>query len=395
MPEMKNTTDFKRIRKTIPTEDWQSSNINQTDMPSMLIRENISTTLPDMLNQTLTAKMNKPTNIEYQLYCLRTFPPPFLIVLGTVANTLAILVLRKYIKTSTIFFYMMVLAIMNLLVLYIGHGFDWMGHLMDIHYLQMSDENQRKLAWLCKVYQFFFTIVFSSSHWIMFLMLADRCLLLHKPKLAKILCNVTVAKILMTYLHVTLVAVCIHSLWTHKLHALERYGCIYNYVRPFYYAAVFPWITTTLLSYLPMTLMTSLALTVCPKAKNEITTEALQEVENSASFKQSTGLMVVVIGAAAFVILSVPATAANIIYNTQPSWLKGHDGPVDLLAEYSNLLIYLRYVVCPVIYFACIPQLRQDLLFLLNKHYAKCHCVQYRPHCFCNPVDGNNPPPHV
>ncbi|XP_060576933.1 C-C chemokine receptor type 1-like [Ruditapes philippinarum] len=139
--------------------------------------------------------------------------PPVMIVLGTVGNSLSIIVLtRKSIRSSTTAVYLTVLAFSDLIVLYAGLLRQWIIYLFDVDIRKLTEFGCKINIWL----------VYSSLHfsaWILIVLTMERVISAWLPHKARTLCKRKSAIALVNCLGVFILGLNSHML----------YGMVFKY----------------------------------------------------------------------------------------------------------------------------------------------------------------------
>ncbi|VDI46089.1 Hypothetical predicted protein [Mytilus galloprovincialis] len=156
---------------------------------------------------------------------------PCLIIVGTFANILSIIVLlRKSMRNSTTMFYLTILAFGDLSVLYTGLLRQWLRHAFDIDLRSFSNFG-------CKLHVFlvYFTLDFST--WILVAVTIDRCISVCLPFKSRDYCTMKHAKIAVISICFLLCALNGHLFGTVALDGNQ--GC---YGISSFILSVWPWI---------------------------------------------------------------------------------------------------------------------------------------------------------
>ncbi|BFZ00671.1 hypothetical protein BsWGS_03710 [Bradybaena similaris] len=136
---------------------------------------------------------------------------PIILVVGTIGSILSLLVLcRKSLRVQTTMFYLSALAIADLMVLYAGLVRLWLEHAENT-YLRLSSRAA------CKVHNFFVYLSLDLSVWILVAVSIDRCLYVSWPQLAKKLCKLRNARIIVSIIAMLSALINVHFIWTYDL----------------------------------------------------------------------------------------------------------------------------------------------------------------------------------
>lgn len=133
---------------------------------------------------------------------------PCLIIIGTIANILAVIVLlRKNLRNSTTMFYLTVLSIGDILVLYTGLLRNWLRFAFDTDLRDFSNFG-------CKLHVFLVYFCLDFSTWILVAVTIDRCISVCLPFQSKIYCTMKHAKIAVLTICILMVVLNCHLFGT-------------------------------------------------------------------------------------------------------------------------------------------------------------------------------------
>jgi len=140
------------------------------------------------------------------------YVPPILLVVGTFGNIFSFYILLKSTKSATnasTYSYLSVLALMDLLVLYIGLLRLWIGQFM----IDIEDTN----IVLCKVVKFLGYVCSDASVWLIVAMTIERAIVVTFPLKATRICNTKYSRMCIVGICVIFVFVNCHFLWSLEL----------------------------------------------------------------------------------------------------------------------------------------------------------------------------------
>lgn len=186
---------------------------------------------------------------------LRIYVPPVLLVLGTIGNLLSFIIMAKNMLKISTYSYLAVLAVMDLMVLYIGLLRMWVGN--------FSPDLQHSSNLLCKTVTFLGYVSSVTSVWLIIAVTIERFIAVKFPLRAPRMCNVTRARIVI----ITVVsAICIlnsHIFWTVELRYISHNGtvsseCDASYDHIVLVKAVWPWVDAAVYSFVPFVIITIL-----------------------------------------------------------------------------------------------------------------------------------------
>ena len=298
--------------------------------------------------------------VEYKIQrALLIFVPPVFIIVGSIGNVLAFVVLtRKNVRQWSVCFYLSVYVVTNTLVLYIGCGLQWVSQITNLpHIVNLAD-------WSCRVWQFLFTVILYSTWWIMVAMSVDRFLVLWLPSRAQQWCTVFMAKVATIIIYVGIIVINIHAMWTYDYE--PTLGQCYNPpgdTYPFVWALV----QATLNSYVPILLIFIfiIAMTIgliMPSVRSQLV--PVQE--------QLT--ITTLLTALCFLLLVLPGITINLLEYSLTQWVTSnvrHYYKWQLARTLGQALWCFNCSVTFVIYFASMPMLRSELWHLMRR--LKCN----------------------
>ena len=252
-------------------------------------------------------------------------------------------------------------TIVNTLIIYCG--IEWVAHIMDKPPLTHT------VDWLCKVFQFLFSMILYSSNWLVVLMLIDRIIFVCWPLHAPTFCTVFMAKLLTIFVYIGLLTVSIHALWTYEL---NDYGCTTDPTQRDFQTVVWPWLAATLNTYLPLMLILILLVLLSLGVAADCSSRQVQPVPGSLAANRFICLTTSV--SLTFLLLSLPMVIVNVIQYSNPSWLQSNTNyaRMSVVSELFHTLTCLNHAGCHFMYFACTPQLRKDLVDML-----RCRCRRH------------------
>ena len=180
----------------------------------------------------------------------KVFPVLF-IVLGTIGNILSIFILcRKNIRKSTCAFYLIVLAVSDLVVLYSGLFRRWMDATFSFDIRKLSNE-------MCKFDTLLVYMSLDFSAWILVAVTAERVALVWFPHSAKSKCTKRSAAWILGSIFIFLMGINGHILYgmrlvTSSVNGTTTVFCTYtddDY--DYFFDDIFSWIDFSILSGLP------------------------------------------------------------------------------------------------------------------------------------------------
>lgn len=225
---LENDTFINEINKVCP---WSNDTYNITCDQSLVSNNN---------NRTIYDEETAARYL-YLIFC------PCLFLLGTVGNCLVLATIscRKG-RTSSIYLFLLVLAVTDLIVLYTGLLRYWIISLSDIDIRDFSD-------WGCKLHLFLLYTSMDFSSWILVSVTIERFIGIYYPLHSKTLFTTRHARVILVVLLVVIVGVNFHFFWTN---GLTEDGCGSLNDEYYYFDEyIFTWIDFVVLSVVPFTIM--------------------------------------------------------------------------------------------------------------------------------------------
>ena len=183
---------------------------------------------------------------------------PVLLVFGGLGNILSATLLRHFIHRSiSTCFYLIVVSILDLIVLLIRCGNDWLRatttYDLSQHLMVYSDI-------ICKVYPFVFNATLHCSKWLLVAMAIEGAIATACPARVATACTLARAKAAILLLAVLLICVNMHYFWSYELVEIKDFGmfvktCTFtmygHYASEMFVENVFPLINLLLSAILP------------------------------------------------------------------------------------------------------------------------------------------------
>lgn len=198
---------------------------------------------------------------EYKLgIILVTYFLPVIIVSGTIGNvTSFVVLLRKRMRSVTVYLYLTVLACADTSVLYLSAFKTWLRLLTGIEILHVSEAG-------CKVVMLLFLFGLYMSAWLIVLITVDRCIVVWLPFKAAIICTRKRAVISLLVLSSTVLLYNLHVLWTLDLNSPSSDSGLTQQCAPwsdnYFMTRVFPYLNLASYSLAPFTIVLSLNLAI-------------------------------------------------------------------------------------------------------------------------------------
>lgn len=174
--------------------------------------------------------------------------PPILLVIGTLGNVFSFLILLKNVKKASTYSYLSVLALMDILVLYIGLCRLWIGQFM------IDVENMSNL--LCKVVVFMGYFCSDTSVWLIVAVTIERSIVVMFPLKASRLCNARNARICIALIVVIFTVINSHFLFSVHLQQFSYNNTVISKCQavPFFSHLtddIWPWVDAAIYSFVP------------------------------------------------------------------------------------------------------------------------------------------------
>ena len=318
--------------------------------------------------------------MKYEIYRIHKYillyVPPILIILGTFGNIFSFIILKRkaMLKFST-YFYLMILAIADTLVLYIGLLRLWVGELTGFDLKNQAD-------WLCKLTTVIGYTVSDFSVWLIIAVTTERFIVVCHPLKANAMCNTPRARKVILALLLVMFCINLHFFWTVKIRnfrhkgevipqctAAEQYDWLVN--------EVWPWVDAFIYSFLPFLVIMMLnVLIIRQVVKARRSRSHLAEMrsyeQRRPSHEGSTRLTVMLLTISfAFLLTTLPMNITNI---TAYFW-RQYRGDLHEVSKYTlartitEMLMYINHSMNFFLYCATGQKFRHQLIWMVC--YAK------------------------
>jgi len=157
------------------------------------------------MEQSLEAFLMQHTEYEVQKYIL-LYIPPVLLVIGTFGNLFSFVILLKNTRKASTYSYLSVLAIVDILVLYIGLFNLWIAQFL-INVKEMH-------RFVCKTATFLGYTCSEISVWLIVAVTIERTIVVLFPLKAPRVCNTKYARITITSIIILFASVNLHFFWS-------------------------------------------------------------------------------------------------------------------------------------------------------------------------------------
>ncbi|XP_061165721.1 nociceptin receptor-like [Saccostrea echinata] len=290
---------------------------------------------------------------------------PVLLFIGTVANTLSIIVLlRKQMRSTTTMFYLTVLSFGDMMVLYTGllrHWIKWAFH-ADIRVISQFS---------CKTHTFLVYFSLDFTTWVLVAVTVDRCIFVCLPFRAKTICTLKHAKIVVVCIALVMTALNIHLFWSVAVEMeLGELGCAYmNDFTKF----TWPWIDSCVFSIIPFNLMIIANIILIKHILMSQTRVAAHTQHGESDVQQSnvhskhrkvTSVTTMLLTTnCMFLALTLPIAIYLIVYPNKIQDATDHGTAVlELIWAIANMLQYTNNTIHFFLYCLTGPRFRQEIL---------------------------------
>ncbi len=329
----------------------------------------------------MVVKPYEETLMQFAAYRLHKklllYAPPVLLILGTLGNVFSVVVLtRKSMRRRSTYFYLIVLAVTDTVVLYVGLLRLWLG--------ELTGEDVRNTAdWACKVISFLGYALSDYSAWLIIAVTAERWLAVCLPLRATRFCTRENAVRVVIALFVTLLFINGHFFWTvHIVHidngedliphceAAEQFQTLID--------GVWPWVDAFIYSFLPFVtilLLNTLIIRKVLQAKQNRRvlqfcgrrkTLELQQPFSATDSGRTTIMLLIV--SFAFLVTTLPMNVTLIATRFLAPSIKDLGVMVvyRLVRTIMELLMYLNHSINFYLYCAAGQRFRDQLVRLVT-----------------------------
>ena len=290
---------------------------------------------------------------------LRTYLPPIMIITASIGNIISFFVLStKKLKSWSVCVYLSAFAFCNIMVLIVGSGSDWFAHITETPYVANIAD------WSCRLWQFVFNMILATTSWMVVAMITDRFVAICVPSKASVICTKFVAKVICILIVVFLMVFSIHAMWTYEL---TVNGCYIDPNQGDFQSISWPYISATLYSYVPITSITFMLVSVfigklCCKPFLSLHTN--EPDKHQLAFTNATMLV-----SFCHVTLNLPMIIINLLEYSNPMWSAHHDklAQLYLARTIGQTLAYFSHSITYLIYFTTVPLFRTELYSLIKQ----------------------------
>ncbi|XP_033753651.1 growth hormone secretagogue receptor type 1-like [Pecten maximus] len=355
---------------------YQIQQMNQEERELLILRLNLSSEeqLLNFFSEPIVP-IEDFTSFRVHKFLL-LYVPPIMVLIGTIGNILSFTVFRTNSGKVSTYTYLSALAIMDLLVLYIG--------LLRLWIAQLSDFDIKDQAnWTCKLVAFLGYVCSDSSVWLIVAVTVERYIAVCFPLKASNLCRIRKARYIVFVPILALCFVNFHFLWTVQLRHDKN-----DTINPVYICdagpnfselvnGVWVWVDAGIYSFVPFAILSILNGRIIQKvciAKNErkhLVTTDRNGCNNIRSKHSGTGevsrklTMMLLMVSFTFLLTTLPM---NIILIMTKSWNEQNQqqkADFYLAKTVSELLMYLNHTINFFLYCISGRKFRRQILSLL------------------------------
>ena len=159
------------------------------------------------------------TELEITRHLL-SYLPPLLLVVATIGNIMSTVVLwRLFRKVLSTCLYVFCSMMVDLLVLYVHCGNDWLSHLANVDVKHVAQLSSRSM---CKIYPFLADLVMHLSVWLTVAMAIETSIVCLRPQRLMRVCVMERARAVIMLMLVLLVCINTHCFWSFALVKVEK-----------------------------------------------------------------------------------------------------------------------------------------------------------------------------
>ena len=311
--------------------------------------------------------------------------PPVLLLLGTFGNIFSFIILAKNMFKVSTYSYLAVLAIMDMLVLYIGLLRLWLSN-FSLDILLLSDS-------MCKVVNFLAFVSSDTSVWLIIAVTVERFIAVNFPLRAPRMCNARRARYVIFCVVSAFFATNAHIMWTVELRhdTINGKTIVCDAADGFEILVqdVWPWVDAALYSFVPfvtITILNCLIIYQVLKARKRRTklqhAQACsssvgllcqsQAKKTNESSKKLTCMLLAV--SFTFLLTTLPMNTFTIVSAfMDDQFKKEYIIELNLARTVVELLMYINHSINFYLYCATGRKFRKQFKVML------CHCCSKKP----------------
>lgn len=299
---------------------------------------------------------------------LKLYISPLLLVLGTIGNILAFVVLVKNSHKVSTYHYLYVLAVMDILLLMTNLLQVWIKQLTGILIQDEAD-------WLCKLFVFVGFFSSDASVWLIIAVTVERWIAVQMPLKTSMICTPRRTKLSVILVLAVIASLNSHFLWSVGIQATNGTGTSIKYEcapSPAYATlinTVWPWVDAIIYSFLPFVIISAVNFmiinTVC-KARRRREKLLLSSKQKKIETRRANSKLTLMLLSLSFsfLFLTLPM---NIMMIAVVFWNKENHSPEEnwtfsLIRTITELLMYTNHTVNFMLYFVTGQRFRQQFV---------------------------------
>ena len=299
------------------------------------------------------------------------FLPPIILILGTIGNILAFIVLRRYSSKISTYAFLSVLAILDLLVLYIGLFRIWISEISGTDLKLQSD-------FLCKLLVFLGYVCSDSSVWLIVAVTTERYVAVRFPLRANWMCSLKITRIVIFVPIVIIGSINLHFFWTVELTTIQNNticAAVFEYEDIVNNA--WPWVDAIIYSIIPIFIILTLNILIIKRVilagKNrkcliQGNNAHSEELRRHRLIEASRKLTIMLLSVTfCFLITTMPNNITLIITALWTNQDVATMADFALAKTVTEMLMYTNHAINFVLYCATGKKFRRQL-----KHALRC-----------------------
>ena len=348
-------------------ESTMNSELMQHTVPSGMEAINMINNCTDSSGN-ITDGCGRTIPYEEQPYYLQSknlilYGAPVLVILGTIGNFLSILVMtRKALRSHTTSLYLVVLAVVDTLLLYIGMFYYWIQVLSGVRAELIS-------SYECNKTRIFLLYALPQiESWILCSIVVERLVAVYLPFKVKVIFTKKFAAIQLTITGLIIAAVNAHIFWTSNR---VEFGCDADSdAFDTFWSSIWPWIDFCLVALIPFILMLTIDAAII--GKMVYVNRRRRNNLNASSDVKMTGMTTILLTVTfVFFATSMPL---YIFLATEEHWEDQADSVEDdaRLGLVLNTVFFVSHISCTINFWLyCISARRFREEFLKMIHLKK------------------------
>ncbi|KAK2152996.1 hypothetical protein LSH36_311g00022 [Paralvinella palmiformis] len=314
-----------------------------------------STTSANETDNNTTALNVLDPNTSKRTYSILLYGGIFLIVLGTIGNSLSLAVMmRENLRRHTTALYLMVLAVVDTAILYNWFLRNWTYAISGIDTRLLSVAG-------CKIHTFCSYLFVDFESWILVLVSFERLFAVFAPHRVRNIFTKKSAIIQITATGVFLVIVNLHFFWTQEL---ENGVCEVIDKRYLYFSWVWNWTDLIICSFAPFAVMLSSNVAIITRLVY------LQKTKKQSSTNKRNNTMTLTLIIVTFVFF-LTTGPLNVLISTGAHWIERAKTNedieiIDVIWASFNILAYSNNAVNFILYCLSAPNFRKELAEMLH-----------------------------